>query len=213
MRSVKIYQTGHRDFRFMEYDYFMTQAGFVDVDSFSYKTVYSTHLNLNSNDMVACEELYSLFNTNTPENYKARSLSVSDIIVLDGKEYFIDSVGFVYLDPKQTADKVFKKCFYYLRQNSYFDEVIELFTETMIEVADIWLENATALTEIEFRSKSGITLKFGIKEQNGNYQNIVTFFSYEMSEKAFQLIGEFCAALSYQFTMFIESVNVSRIAA
>lgn len=208
MRSVQIYQTGHRDFRFMEYDYFITQAGFVDVDSFNYKKVHSTQLNLSSNDMVACEQLFTLFNTNIPENYKARSLSVSDIIVLDGKEYFVDSVGFIYLDPNKTAYKVFKKCFYNLKQNSYFDEVVELFSETTIDMAELCLENASALTEVEFRSTYGITLKFGVKEQNGNYKNIVTLFAYEMSEKAFQLIGEFCAAFSYQITMYIESINV-----
>lgn len=35
MRTVKIYQTQHIDFRFMDYEYFIKQAGFVDTDSFN----------------------------------------------------------------------------------------------------------------------------------------------------------------------------------
>lgn len=60
MRNIRIYQTGHHEFRFMNYDYFMEQAGFVDVDSFSYKEVYTAHFDLSNEDMIACEQVFVL---------------------------------------------------------------------------------------------------------------------------------------------------------
>ena len=44
------------------------------------------------------DEIFSRFNTNRPKNYKGRSLSVSDIIVLDGIMYYVDSFGFKKID-------------------------------------------------------------------------------------------------------------------
>ena len=58
-----------------------------------YEKVYSGELN----DM-NLEDIYTKFNINHPEDYKNRSLSVGDVVVVakDGKEtaYMVDSVGF-----------------------------------------------------------------------------------------------------------------------
>jgi len=40
------------------------------------------------------EELFEIFNLNHPDDYDARSLSVSDIVVIDGTPYYCDSFGF-----------------------------------------------------------------------------------------------------------------------
>lgn len=37
------------------------------------------------------ESLFEIFNLNHPDDYEARSLSVSDIVVLEGKVYYCDS--------------------------------------------------------------------------------------------------------------------------
>jgi hypothetical protein len=44
------------------------------------------------------EHIYHVFNTNKPEDFKGHSLSVSDIVGLNGKYYFCDSIGFVEID-------------------------------------------------------------------------------------------------------------------
>ena len=41
----------------------------------------------------ALEELFIIFNTERPEYYFGRSLSVSDIVRLNGKYYYCDSFG------------------------------------------------------------------------------------------------------------------------
>ena len=40
------------------------------------------------------EDLFTIFNCDRPEDFTGHSLSVSDIIVLDDKAYFCDSIGF-----------------------------------------------------------------------------------------------------------------------
>jgi len=41
----------------------------------------------------ALEELFRIFNVDRPSEYCGRSLSISDIVVLDGKPYYCDSFG------------------------------------------------------------------------------------------------------------------------
>ena len=41
----------------------------------------------------ALEELFVIFNSNRPEQYCGRSLSVSDVVQLDDKNYYCDSFG------------------------------------------------------------------------------------------------------------------------
>lgn len=40
------------------------------------------------------EEVYRILNINHPVDYKARSLSVGDVIYHDGVFYFVDDIGF-----------------------------------------------------------------------------------------------------------------------
>ncbi len=44
------------------------------------------------------EQLFEEFNRNHPEDYKGRSMSTSDIVIVNDIPYFCDSVGFEQLD-------------------------------------------------------------------------------------------------------------------
>ena len=65
----------------------------------NYKKIYSddsfTSVYERTEDIL--EGIFCKFQCNKPENYKGHSLSVSDIVVLDGVNYFVDSIGFVKL--------------------------------------------------------------------------------------------------------------------
>ena len=45
----------------------------------------------------ALEELFDIFNVRCPEDFKGRSMAVSDIVEVDGKNYYCDGVGWVEL--------------------------------------------------------------------------------------------------------------------
>ena len=45
----------------------------------------------------ALEELFEIFNIRRPEDFKGRSMSVSDIVEVDGKNYYCDAAGWVEL--------------------------------------------------------------------------------------------------------------------
>ena len=54
-----------------------------------YSPVYSGDMNVGSLD-----EVYSQLQGRKPDGYKGHSLSVSDLIRVDGKTYFVDDFGF-----------------------------------------------------------------------------------------------------------------------
>jgi hypothetical protein len=67
----------------------------LSIDRKLYKAVYSCYVP----DDTSLDDIYARFNTNLPDDYKAHSLRVSDVIVLSdtsGRKdaYFVDSVGF-----------------------------------------------------------------------------------------------------------------------
>ena len=41
----------------------------------------------------ALEELFKIFNIKIPEDFKGRSMSISDVVEIDGKNYYCDFVG------------------------------------------------------------------------------------------------------------------------
>ena len=45
----------------------------------------------------ALEELFEIFNVRRPEDFKGRSMAVSDIIEVEGKNYYCDAIGWVEL--------------------------------------------------------------------------------------------------------------------
>ena len=70
------------------------------VDLNNYNKVYGDDLysSIFSKNIDILEEIYQKFNMGQkPESYKGHSLSVSDIVVLDGVNYYVDSFGFIKL--------------------------------------------------------------------------------------------------------------------
>ena len=45
----------------------------------------------------ALEELFDIFNVRRPNDFKGRSMAVSDIVEVEGKNYYCDAVGWVEL--------------------------------------------------------------------------------------------------------------------
>lgn len=77
---------------FMSYDWTMAHGG---VNINEYVTVYTGHIEPRATVHETLEAIYTMFNINHPADYKGRSLSVSDLVVLEGTgTYFCDSIGF-----------------------------------------------------------------------------------------------------------------------
>ncbi len=60
-----------------------------------YKKVYEGEINLDEklDDITILDNLFSKFNLNCPEDFRGHSLSVSDVVIFDGKKYYCDSLG------------------------------------------------------------------------------------------------------------------------
>lgn len=62
-----------------------------------YDVVFTGELLEECDELVMCEQLFTTFNINHPENFKGHSLSVSDIVKINENYYFCDNFGFVKL--------------------------------------------------------------------------------------------------------------------
>lgn len=62
-----------------------------------YDVVYTGEVKPSDNVMGVLESLFTKFNINRPADFRGHSLSVSDVVELDGKYYYCDSFGFVEL--------------------------------------------------------------------------------------------------------------------
>lgn len=61
----------------------------------AYKKVYEGDFEEQTDsELPVTEQLYMMFNVSRPRDFKGHSLSVSDIIVIDGQQYFCDDLGF-----------------------------------------------------------------------------------------------------------------------
>ena len=86
------------EFRFMNYGYFKEK------DRLPVKSMYDLiYTGVIDDDGMAesdvLEKIYTVLNIGErPEGYTAPSLSVSDIVVYDGKAQFVDSFGFKQID-------------------------------------------------------------------------------------------------------------------
>ncbi len=71
----------------------------VDLNNYNEVYVDDLYSSIFSKNIDILEEIYQKFNMGQkPESYKGHSLSVSDIVVLDGVNYYVDSFGFVRID-------------------------------------------------------------------------------------------------------------------
>jgi hypothetical protein len=93
--KIKIYQIpeekDRRDLMFRNYENAQSRGG---VDLAEYDLVFDGEVEVNS-----LETVYCLFNQRSliPQDYRGRSLSVSDIVETAEGFFFCDSVGFVEL--------------------------------------------------------------------------------------------------------------------
>ena len=78
-------------YTFMHYNWCKDQINLDD-----YEVVYEGELEC-SEISEALEELFEIFNIRHPEDFKGRSLSVSDIVEVDGENYYCDAAGWVKL--------------------------------------------------------------------------------------------------------------------
>lgn len=86
----------HKDIRncrysFMDYDYAQNNGFNLD----DYKVVYEGDIEVSDDQSThnCLEKLFTKFNLTRPEGFKGHSLSVSDIVELDGFNYYCDSCG------------------------------------------------------------------------------------------------------------------------
>ena len=116
--KCELYQTDNRDWRFESWDWAMTH-GF---DQLEYKRVCTT---TSFPDNTTLNEIFEIFDTNHPDNYNedpdnaiARSIAVSDVIVIRDREndpyaevetYYVDSFGFVELSHDFWEDGLFEE--------------------------------------------------------------------------------------------------------
>ena len=62
------------------------------IDLNDYEVVYEGELDCPEMPN-ALEELFEIFNNKCPKDFEGRSMSISDIIEIDGKNYYCDFVG------------------------------------------------------------------------------------------------------------------------
>lgn len=99
MLTYKIYQVKSdltREFGYMGLSFLKKYS--IEIDLNNYDLVYTGSIentNLFTNTETPIEEvlerLFEIFNIKHPEDYRGRSLSVSDIIEIDNKYYYCDS--------------------------------------------------------------------------------------------------------------------------
>mgnify|MGYP002648133504 CR=1 FL=1 len=81
-----------RDYRFMSYSQLQKQG--LTVDKNNYELTYVCGLS----EKTTLENLFTQFNTDCPQDFKGRSMSVSDVVVMkrngEEKAYYCDSAGF-----------------------------------------------------------------------------------------------------------------------
>lgn len=108
MKEVKyeIYQTKSRDLRFLsteEIKHFSELDVINELDisneKYQYECVYENYIDVpkNYSDINILEDLYRMFNIHRPTDYRSRSLSMSDVLVIDDRKYYVDDIGYKLL--------------------------------------------------------------------------------------------------------------------
>lgn len=89
MMKIKVYQANIEwKNKFRDYRFVMTHGG---IQEDQYQCCYNGALNTNT-----LEEIYCELNTHCPVGFNGHSLSVSDIIKVEGLgTFFVDFIGFV----------------------------------------------------------------------------------------------------------------------
>lgn len=83
------------DYAFEHYDWCKDKINLND-----YEVVYEGEIEVTSSINNTLEKLFEIFNIRHPEDFKGHSLSVSDIVEIDGNNYYCDAFGWVKLEDK-----------------------------------------------------------------------------------------------------------------
>lgn len=78
-----------RDYAFEDYQTTVKRQGGADIPRERYKLVWTEAMD----SYPAPDDIYYRFNTDHPEAYRGRSLSVGDLVEIDGDVFFCDNVG------------------------------------------------------------------------------------------------------------------------
>ena len=91
--QIRVYQIDSRKDEKSAFALFMRYGDLkrygLKFDASRYKPVYTGEMNVRGLD-----DVYSQLQGKKPEGYKGHSLSVSDVVVMDGKAYYVDDFGF-----------------------------------------------------------------------------------------------------------------------
>ena len=60
----------------------------------NYKQVYDGNIDAEENVIETLEKIYLMFNLSKPNDFHGHSLSVSDVVELDGEKYYVERFGF-----------------------------------------------------------------------------------------------------------------------
>ena len=82
----------HADYVYMDSDFAIKH----NFNILHYKMVYTYKKidNVWLDDQDTLNEVFNIFNCNQPDDFGGRSISVSDIIMIDNRMYYVEPVGF-----------------------------------------------------------------------------------------------------------------------
>lgn len=99
--KVSIYQIQMKDDAenklFQSYNTIVKEFGGIKMSDYT-KVHQCNHATMEKTTNAILDEIYARFNGVHPDDYKGRSISVSDIIVLDSNLYYVDKFGFKKVD-------------------------------------------------------------------------------------------------------------------
>lgn len=76
---------------FMDWDMLHKYCGGFDIKD--YIKTYDGEIDSNERDIVILDILFEEFNLRHPDDFHGHSMSVSDVVILDGTIYFCDGLG------------------------------------------------------------------------------------------------------------------------
>ena len=97
--KFKLFQLRHeedtiRKYGFMDFD-FAQEHGFSIED---YEVTYEGEIEAGRYIEETLENIWVKFNINRPEDFRGHSLSVSDIVQINGHFYYVEGIGFKVID-------------------------------------------------------------------------------------------------------------------
>ena len=99
MKTVEIYQLNSEKCDQLDYPLEFMPARYlrsknIKFDFSLYDKVYTDYID----DLTNLEDIFEKFNINRPDDFYGHSLSVSDVIVMNNKMFYVDDFGYVLVD-------------------------------------------------------------------------------------------------------------------